>query len=286
MPKDYLIRACDASHTVRAFACISTDLVQEGCDIHGCSPISGMALGRLLTASILMGDTLKSDKDTLSLQIKGDNEIKSLIAVVDSHGHTSGNISNPLALESHSVGEAIGKGSLTIIRDLRMKEPYVSTVPLQTGEIGDDITFFYASSEQTPSSMGLAVIYDRETLRIKVAGGFLIQLMPDCPEPYIITLEENLSWMGNITKILEEKGTAEHLLEKVMDGLDVEILEKKDIGYQCNCSLERMEKALKSLPKDELKSIAEDDKPINITCDFCKKKYTFLKEDIDKLLNE
>ena len=292
MAKDYLIRACDASHTVRAFACVSTDLVRQATEIHQLSPIVGAALGRLLTASLLMGDTLKGKDDTLTLQIRGDGELKSLIAIADSQGHTRGRASNPIVLlppnkAGHlNVGGAIGHGTLTVIRDMHLKKPYVSTVPLQTGEIGDDITYYYASSEQTPSSVGLGVLYDKESVTVKVAGGFLIQLLPNCPEPFIITLEENLAALGNVTALLEEGKTAEYLLEKVMDGLDIEILERKEISYECTCSRERMERALKSLGKEELKKIIDDGKPIEVRCDFCNKTYSFSKEDIESLLEE
>ncbi len=277
--KDYLLRAYDESKTVRGFACVCTELVQKAIDIHQCSPISGMALGRLLIGALMMGDTLKGDNETLSIRINGDGELSSLLAIADSKGGVRGTISNPLVLNAKSVGEAFGKGTLTIIRDLGLKKPYTSTVPLQTGEIGDDLTFYYASSEQTPSAMGMTVIFDKETLRVKMAGGFFIQLMPDCPEPYIITIEENLSWMGSLNKVLEEECSPEHILNKVMDGLGVEINERKDVSYRCNCSKERMERALLSLPKETLLSISEDEET-KITCDFCKKDYVFSKEDI------
>ncbi len=282
---NYLLRACDQSKTVRGFACVCTKLVQEAIDIHNCSPLSGMALGRLLIGALLMGDTLKGEKETLTLRINGDGELSSLIAIADSKGSVRGTLSNPLVMNSKTVGEAIGKGSLTVIRDMGLKKPYTSTVPLQSGEIGDDLTFYYASSEQTPSAMGLAVVFDKETLKVKIAGGFFIQLMPDCPEPYVITIEENLSWMGDLHKVLEEEGTAEHLLNKIMDGLDIEILEKRDVAYKCPCSKERMERALSSLSKEELASIKEDGKPIVITCDFCKKDYSFSKKEIQKIID-
>ncbi len=283
--KDYLIRAYDESKTVRGFACICTDLVQKAIDIHQCSPLSGMAFGRLLIGAIMMGDTLKGEKESLSIRVNGDGELNTMLAVADSSGGVRGTISNPMVLNAKSVGEAIGKGTLTIVRDMGLKKPYTSTVPLQTGEIGDDLTFYYASSEQTPSAMGMTVIFDRETLKVKVAGGFFIQLMPDCPEPYVITVEENLSWMGSLNKVLEEEPTAEHLLNKVMDGLGIEITEKKEVSYRCNCSKERMERALLSLPKETLNSISEDENT-SITCDFCKKTYVFSQKEIMDLANK
>lgn len=283
--KNQLIRACDASKTVRGFSLVCTDLVQEAVDIHGCSPISGMAFGRLLMGALLMGDTLKGDNETLTLRVKGDGELSSILAVADSKGHVRGTLSNPLVLNSKSVGEAIGKGTLTVIRDMGLKEPYTSTVKLQTGEIGDDLAYYYASSEQTPSAMGFAVIYDRETLKIKVAGGFFVQLMPDCPEPYQITIEENLSWMGGVSKVLEEEPTAEHLLRKVMDGLDIEIMETKEVSYKCNCSKERIKRALSSVSKEELIKWRDDDKPTETTCEFCHKKYSLSKEEIQELID-
>lgn len=283
--KDYLLRAYDESKTVRGFACICTDLVQKAIDIHQCSPLSGMAFGRLLIGAIMMGDTLKGEKESLSIRVNGDGELNTMLAVADSSGGVRGTISNPMVLNAKSVGEAIGKGTLTIVRDMGLKKPYTSTVPLQTGEIGDDLTFYYASSEQTPSAMGMTVIFDRETLKVKVAGGFFVQLLPDCPEPYVITVEENLSWMGSLNKVLEEEPTAEHLLNKVMDGLGIEITEKKEVGYRCNCSKERMERALLSLSKETLNSISEDEKT-SITCDFCKKTYVFSQKEIKDLANK
>ncbi len=283
--KNQLIRACDASKTVRGFSLVCTDLVQEAIDIHGCSPIAGMAFGRLLMGALLMGDTLKGDKETLTLRVKGDGELGTMLAVVDSKGHVRGTLSNPLVLNSKSVGEAVGKGTLTVIRDMGLKEPYNSTVKLQTGEIGDDLAYYYASSEQTPSAMAFAVIYDRETLKIKVAGGFFVQLMPDCPEPYQITIEENISWMGNVSKVLDEEPTAEHLLRRVMDGLDIEVMETKEVSYKCNCSKERVERALLSIPKEELISMRDDDKPVELVCEFCNTKYSFSKEEIQKLID-
>lgn len=292
MPKDYLIRASACDHTIRIFACVSTDLVKEATEIHNLSPIAGIALGRLLTASALMGATLKGETDSLTLQVRGEGALKRLIAVSDSQGNVKGYVDNPMALIAPDedgrikIGKAIGKGTLTVTRDLGLKEPYASTIDLRTGEIGDDLTYYFAASEQTPTSVGLGVLYDRETVTVKVAGGFLLQLMPNVWEPYIITLEENLSVLGDITAILEKDSRPEVLIEKIFDGLDYEILEKREIQYHCPCNRERMERALMSLGKDDLKKLADEQETTEIVCDFCQKKYIFSKDEIREMIKK
>ena len=285
MPKDYLIRASACDHTIRIFAAVSTNLVSEAAKIHNLSPIAGTALGRLLTASALMGATLKGEEDILTLQVRGSGPLKRLIAVAKNDGRVKGYVDNPIIL-SRTVGEAIGKGTLTVTRDMGLKEPYTSTIDLRTGEIAEDLTYYFAASEQTPTSVGLGVLYDRETVTIQVAGGFLLQLMPNVWEPYIITLEENLSILGDITALLKEDPRPEMLIEKIFDGLDYEILEKKEIEYGCDCSRERMEKALMSLGNEELKKLSSEQEETEIVCDFCKKKYIFSKEEIEGLIKK
>lgn len=279
--KDYMVDAIAGNESVRAYAVTSRDLVEYARKAHNLSPIATAALGRTMSVSVLMGSMLKNASDTLTVQINGDGPLKGITAVSNNAGDVRGYVVNPYVIlppeaNGHlNVGGGVGKGTLTVIRDLGLKEPYVSTIPLQTGEIGDDFTYYFAQSEQTPSSVGLGVLLNKEDVTVSHAGGFILQLLPNCPEDVIEKLEANLKEFKGVTETLKEEDTPEHLLKTVLKGFDIEFLSKKDVRFQCNCSYERGLRVLSSLGEEELGKIVEEGKPVEVACSFCGKKYDY-----------
>ena len=238
---DYMVRATAANAQVRAFAVTTKELVETARQAHNTSPVVTAALGRLLTAGVMMGSMLKGDDDLLTLQVRGDGPVRGLTVTANAKGEVKGYATVPdVILPANAkgkldVGGAVGRGTLSVIRDLGLKEPYVGQTALVTGEIGDDLTSYFATSEQTPSSVGLGVL---------MAGGFIIQLMPFAEEETISKLEHNLSLINSVTALLDQGMTPEQLLERVLDGFDVEITDRMPCSFTCNCSKERVEKAL------------------------------------------
>ena len=283
--EDYIVRATAADHQIRAFAITSREMVEQARSIHNTSPVATAALGRLLTAGAMMGSMMKGDADLLTLQIKGAGAIGGITVTADSKARVKGYVDEPMVLLPANakgkldVSGAIGPGTLRVIKDLGLKEPYVGTVELQTGEIAEDLTYYFATSEQVPSSVGLGVLLNKDNT-LRQAGGFIIQLMPFAEEETISKLEHNLSLINSVTALLDQGMTPEQLLERVLDGLDVEITDRMPCSFTCNCSKERVEKALISIGKKELQEMIDEDKPIEVNCHFCGKTYKF---DVDEL---
>lgn len=287
---DILTKAVTKDGFMRVYAVNSKETVEQARKIHSASPTACAALGRTLTAGILMGSMMKEKDADLTLQIKGGGPLGILIVVAKPGGLVKGYIANPqvdLPLNSKGkldVGGAVGcDGYLSVIKDLKMKEPYIGRVPLQTGEIGDDIAFYYAQSEQVPSVVALGVLVDKD-LSVKAAGGFIVQVMPDCDELSLKRLEENIAKLPGVTSLLEKGMSGEELIKYVMGDIETEILESCEVGYSCDCSRERTYRAVKSLGKDEIKAMIEEDGRAEVNCHFCNKSYLFGKEELEDMI--
>lgn len=284
---DKLAKAITKDGFLRIYAVDATETVNKAQKFHSLSAVCSAALGRLLAAGLMMGGMLKGDDPTLTLQIKGDGPIGMLVAVSDSKGNVKGYCANPLVdvpLKPNGkldVGGAVGNGMLGVVKDLKMREPYIGQVPLQTGEIGDDIAFYYMQSEQTPSVVALGVLVDRD-YSVKCAGGYIIQVMPECDEATLSKLENSIQNIMPVTEMLGSGMNVIDMINYVMLGFDTEILEESEVGYNCDCSYERMERAVVSLGKEQISEIIKDTGEAEICCHFCDRKYTF---DTDKLIS-
>lgn len=275
---------------VKVAAIRSTQLVRRGAEINKTTPNATAAFGRALTAAAMMGNTQKVDDGSMTMQIKGGGPIGTIVVVSDAVGNVRGYVTEPNVplVEKYpgklDVGATVGTdGTLTVIRDLRMKEPYVGSVALVSGEIGDDVTAYFAQSEQTPTACALGVLFDRDQ-SVKVAGGYLIQLLPDAPEEVIDKLEQGIKRAGAVTPMLESGMTPEDILGQVCGDLGVVFLETTEVSYKCYCSRQRVEQALISLGRKELEEIAREGKPFPVECQFCDQVYTFSPEDVRGLL--
>jgi molecular chaperone Hsp33 len=290
--KDFLIRGASEDGAIRFFACTSTNLVEEARRIHDCYPVAAAALGRMLTVGSMMGNMLKADEDILTLQINGKGPAGSVVAVSDNSGNVRGYIYNPHVETTFKpsgkldVGSAIGyDGNLTVIKDLGLKKPYIGHIPIVSGEIGDDFTVYFANSEQIPTSVGLGVLVEPDG-HVSAAGGFIVQVMPEALEDTIALLEHNLAYLRPISDMVSAGLTAEELIGEVLKGIDFNILEKKEIGYVCNCNRDRIESVLISLGEAELVDIIEEDQKAEISCHFCTNKFHFNKEELNTLLEQ
>ena len=285
---DYLVRAAAADAQVRAFAVTARDTVETARKAHDTSPVMTAALGRLLCAGAMMGSMRKGDADILTLQIRGDGPAGGLTVTADSKGRVKGYAVHPqVILPANSqgkldVGGAIGAGTLQVIRDLGLKEPYVGQTDLQTGEIAEDLTWYFAASEQVPSSVGLGVLMEKNNT-VKQAGGFIVQLMPFAEEAVIEKLEANLSRIHSVTKLLEDGNSPEQILGILLEGMDMEILSAMPVEFSCNCSRERVAKALYSIGKKEMDEMIADGEPIEVKCHFCNRAYQFSVEDLKQI---
>lgn len=283
-----LVRAIAANAQIRAFACNTRDMAEAARRAHNTSPVVTAALGRLLSAGAMMGSMLKGDKDLLTLQVRGDGPMRGLTVTADAAGCVKGyplvpDVILPAnALGKLDVGGAIGKGTLSVIKDMGLKEPYVGQTQLQTGEIAEDLTYYFATSEQVPSAVGLGVLMNRDNT-VRQAGGFIIQLMPFAEEGVIAKLEENLAHVASVTALLEEGNSPSDMLQILLDGLDPEITDTSEVFYRCNCSRERIEKVLISLGREELSDMIQEGEPIEVNCQFCNQKYSFAVEELKTL---
>lgn len=287
--EDYIVRAAAADGRVRAFAITSKELTEQARQYHNTSPVMSAALGRLLSAGAMMGVMMKGEDDLLTLQIMSDGPAKGLVVTADAVGNVKGYAQVPdvelpaNAMGKLDVGGAVGPGILRVIKDMGLKEPYVGTTQLQTGEIAEDLTYYFASSEQVPSSVGLGVLVDTDC-SIRQAGGFILQLMPQAEDEVIEKLEQNISGLSSVTDMLERGFAPEQMLEELLAGMDMEIVDRIPAHYTCNCSKERIARALASIPKKDLQSIVDDQEPIEVKCQFCNTAYQFEVDELKEFI--
>ena len=289
---DTLVRGNSMDGAIRVFCTVTTDVVNEAHRIHKTYPVATAAIGRLLTGAALMGATLKNDDDSITLQIRGDGPLGTLVAVTDSHSHVRGYVGNPFvdrplnAKGKRDVGGGVGKGTLSVVRDLGLKEPYIGQVPLVSGEIAEDLTAYYAASEQIPTAIALGVLVDTDNTAI-AAGGYLIQMMPGSTDEMAQKIEETINALPPVTTMIHEGMSAEDMLFKVTEGFDM-LMDNNIVKpeYECKCSKERMEQALISIGKKEIKDIIDEQGHAEITCHFCENRYDFSKQELEALLEQ
>lgn len=288
--KDYIVRATAGEGQIRAFAATTQNLVEEARQRHNTSPVATAALGRLLTAGAMMGSMMKNDSDVLTIQIKGDGPIGGLTVTADVNGNVKGYVENPDVMlppknGKLDVGGAIGIGLLNIIKDMGLKEPYVGQTILVTSEIAEDLTYYFANSEQVPSSVGLGVLMNKDNT-VRCAGGFIVQVMPFVTDEVLTKLEENIKKISSVTSMLDEGCTPEQMLEHVLEGLDVVVTDTLPAAFQCNCSHERIEKAIISIGKKDIQEMIDEGKEVEVKCHFCNTAYTFSVEELKEILKQ
>lgn len=287
---DYIVRATAANTQVRAFAASTTNLVESARVHHDASPVATAALGRLLTAGAMMGSMMKNESDVLTLQVQCGGPIGGMTVTADSCGRVKGYVNNPEVMMPPKngkldVGGALGPGFLNVIKDMGLKEPYSGQTMLQTGEIAEDLTYYFATSEQVPSSVGLGVLMEKDNT-VRCAGGFIVQVMPFVEEKVLDKLEENIQKIQSVTAMLDNGHTPEEMLDQVLEGLDVEITDTLPTEFYCNCSKERIEKAIISIGKKDIQSMIDDGKPIEVKCHFCNTAYEFDVDELKELLKK
>ena len=286
---DYIVRGHAAGGTVRAFAADTTDTVAEAMERHFTYPVVTAALGRLLTAGAMMGSMMKGEDDLITLTVKGDGPIGNITVSADSHGNVKGFAGNPQVevpdkyAGKLDVGTAVGRGTLSVVMDLGLSDPYNGTVELQTGEIADDLAYYFTVSEQTPSAVGLGVMIDTDA-SVKHSGGFIIQMMPDVSEETISAVESKLSDLKPVTSMMDEGMTPEMILEHILGDLGLEITERSDVRFHCNCSKERVSEALATLKPGDIQEMIDDGETIEVKCFFCNTAYNFTVDELKELL--
>lgn len=288
--KDYIVRATAAGAQIRAFAAVTTELTEEARQRHGTSPVATAALGRLMTGAVMMGSMMKNPTDMLTIQIKCSGPIGGLTVTADSQGSVKGYVYEPEVMlpaknGKLDVGGALGQGVMTVIKDMGLKEPYSGQTILQTGEIAEDLTYYFATSEQVPSSVGLGVLMEKDNT-VRCAGGFIVQVMPFIEDDVLNRLEQNIQNIQSVTSMLDNGHTPEEMLSQVLEGLDLEITDTMPAKFSCNCSKERIEKAIISVGKKEIQSMINDGKEIEVKCHFCNTAYTYSVEELKELLKK
>ncbi len=289
--KDYMVRATAANSQVRAFAATTREMVETARAAHNTSPVATAALGRLLTAGAMMGAMMKSEKDVLTIQINCDGPIQGLTVTADMNGNVKGYVENPDVMLPPSkkgkldVANALGLGVLNVIKDLGLKEPYLGQTILVTSEIAEDLTYYFATSEQVPSSVGLGVLMEKDNT-VKQAGGFIIQVMPFVEDEVVAKLEANIANVESVTSMLDKGYTPEQILETVLEGLDVEYTDTMPAQFNCNCSKSRVEKALISIGSKDIQEMIDDGKDIEMHCHFCNTSYNFTVEELKEILKK
>ncbi|MBQ8591148.1 MAG: Hsp33 family molecular chaperone HslO [Lachnospiraceae bacterium] len=288
---DYIVRATAANAQIRAFAATTREMVETARAHHNTSPVVTAALGRLLTAGSMMGSMLKGEKDLLTLQVHGSGPMKGMTVTADAHANVKGYANVPqVILPANDKGKldvagAVGIGFMNVIKDLGLKEPYIGQTVLQTSEIAEDLTYYFATSEQVPSSVGLGVLMEKDNT-VKQAGGFIIQLMPFADEEVIAQLEENLSKVNSVTALLDAGNTPEQILDILLGNLGVEIVDTISTQFYCNCTKERVTKAIVSIGKKDIQEMIQDNKPIEVNCHFCNTQYTFSVDELKEILKQ
>lgn len=292
MTKDYIVRGITKDGFIKAVAIQSTGLVEEARMIHKTLPLATAALGRTLTAASMMGDELKSDNGSVTLQLRGDGPLGAVTAVSDSGGNVRGYLQNPaveLPLKENGkldVGGGVGKdGVLTVIKDIGAKEPFSGKVELLSGEVAEDVAYYYYASEQIPTVCALGVLVGQDQ-SVKQAGGYIIQLMPGAPDGLVTILEYRVAESPSITQMMEQGMTAEEVLKYMLDGMGYEQLYKHEVAYECKCSRRKVEQAIISIGREELKRLYEEEETIKVTCQFCDKEYAFTRDEIGEMLME
>lgn len=288
--EDYIVRAMAAKGQIRAFAATTKSMVETARQAHHTSPIATAALGRLLTAGAMMGSMMKNETDILTLQIKGDGPIGGITVTADCHANAKGYVRHPEVMlppknGKLDVGGAVGNGFLHVIKDLGMKEPYIGQTALQTGEIAEDLTYYFATSEQIPSSVGLGVLMERDNT-VQCAGGFILQLMPFAEDSVIDQLEANIKGMTSVTDMLRKGHTPEQMLSAILEGLEVQITDTMPTKFFCNCCKERVQKAMISIGKEEIQGMIEDQEEVEVVCHFCNTPYVFSLEELIEIRDQ
>lgn len=288
---DYIVRATAADNQIRAFAATTREMAECARAAHNTSPVATAALGRLMTAGAMMGTMMKGERDILTLQIKSGGPIGGITVTADSQGNVKGYVNNPeVLIPANAKGKldvagAVGVGILNVIKDMGLKEPYVGQTALQTSEIAEDLTYYFATSEQVPSSVGLGVLMEHDNT-VKQAGGFIIQLMPFTDEKVIDALEKKLAGVTSVTSLLDQGQTPEMILETILGDFGLEIQDTVPTKFHCNCTKERVEKALISVGKKDIQEMIDDKKPVELNCHFCNSNYTFTVEELKEILKK
>ena len=286
---DYIVRASAADNYIRAFACTTRGVTEYARKAHNLSPVASAALGRTMAAGLMMGTMMKNEKDLLTIQFKGDGPLGGITVTAGPDGTVKGYVTNPEVVlppnmfGHFDVGGAVGKGSLIVIQDIGLKEPYVGQVDIQTGEIAEDLAYYYYLSEQVPSIVALGVLMNKDNT-VRESGGYIIQLMPDCPEEVIAKLEEKMNFIPAVTELLRDGKSPEQILEQILGEMKLEIYGQMPAQFKCNCSRERVEKALIALGRAELSNIIADGKPETLNCSFCNTNYTFTVDEMKDIL--
>lgn len=288
--EDYIVRATAANTQIRAFAAATTKLVEQARLRHNTSPVATAALGRLLTGGVMMGSMMKNPKDVLTLKIQCKGPIGGITVTADSRGNVKGYVEKPEVLlppknGKLDVGGALGAGFLNVIKDMGLKEPYSGQTVLQTGEIAEDLTYYFATSEQVPSSVGLGVLMEKNNT-VRCAGGFIVQVMPFIEDEVLTRLEENIQKLKSVTAMLDSGNTPEDMLLYVLDGLNVEVTDTLPARFSCNCSKERIEKAIISIGKKDIRSMIDDGEEIEVKCHFCNTAYKYTVEELKALMKK
>ena len=289
---DYLIRGTAANDFVRAFAVTMRDTAETARERHHLSPVACAALGRTMAAALMMGADMKNDKDVLTIQFLCDGPIGGITATANAHGEVKGFVEHPEvmlppnAYGKLDVGGAVGGGMLHVLKDIGLKEPYAGEVDIRSGEIAEDLTYYFAVSEQVPSVVALGVLMDKEEATVRCAGGYIIQLMPDCPEEIIAALEKACVTAPPVTTMLNEGGTPESILKKLLGPLGFKVMDEMPVRFHCDCSKERVEKALIAMGRGEIRSLIAEGKPVTLNCHFCNTDYTFTQEELIGILQK
>lgn len=288
--KDYIVRATAANTQIRAFAASTTELVESARQHHNTSPVATAALGRLLTGGVMMGSMMKNETDILTLQVKCGGPIGGLTVTADSLGGVKGYVNNPDVMlppknGKLDVGGALGPGFLNVIKDMGLKEPYSGQTILQTGEIAEDLTYYFATSEQVPSSVGLGVLMEKDNT-VRCAGGFIVQVMPFIEDEVLDRLEKNIQNLQSVTAMLDNDHTPEEMLGAVLEGFDIEVVDTLPAQFSCNCSKKRIEKAIISIGKKDIQSMIDDGEDIEVKCHFCNTAYNYTVDELKELLKK
>ena len=287
--KDYIVRATAANNQIRAFAATTRELVEHARAAHNTSPVATAALGRLLTAGSMMGSMMKNEKDLLTIQIKCQGPIQGLTVTADINGNVKGYVDNPMVMLPPSakgkldVATALDLGVLSVIKDMGLKEPYIGQTILMTSEIAEDLTYYFATSEQVPSSVGLGVLMEKDNT-VKQAGGFIVQVMPFVEEEVLAKLEENIKNIDSVTAMLDKGFSPEQILETVLEGMDIEYTDTMPTQFECNCSKDRVEKALVSIGRRDIQEMIEDGESIEMNCHFCNTNYEFTVDGLKDII--